>query len=111
MKIRLRGTGNRLRAPLIEDPYGGAGTERDWANATTTPYPSLTQPRRATEESQDRAQTIGDWRAFLHPDADVTPADRWVHKGKTYQIHSAVLEDDLAGVGHHIELDLSIIEG
>ncbi len=110
--MRLRDSATVLRAPLAEDPYGGTGTERDWddlGGITQWGLASSTQPRSASEETQDRAQVVGDWQAFAYPDADVTAADRWEYRGDVYQIHSVKLWPDLRGRDHHLELDLSII--
>lgn len=101
-----------LTASTVEDPYGGTGSEVSWTSPTVgAAIPASVQPRTGTEESQDRAQAIGDWRAFLYPDAAVTTANRLRWNGRDFEIHAVMPWRDLRARAHHIELDLSIVEG
>ena len=101
-----------LTGTTAEDAYGGTGSEVSWTSPTVgAAIPASVQPRTGTEESQDRAQAIGDWRAFLYANSEVTTANRLRWNGRDFEIHAVMPWRDLRGRDHHIELDLSIIEG
>ena len=110
--MRLADSAQVLTGTTAEDPYGGTGTEVTWTSPTVgDAIPASVQPRSGSEESEDRAQAIGDWWAFLYPDAEVTTANRLRWNGRDFEIHAVMPWRDLRGRDHHIELDLSIIEG
>lgn len=107
--IPLRDTAEVLEQGSAADPYGGPDTEPSWDTPTATTVAANVQPRTGTELSRDRAQSIGNWVAFLYPDAVVTTLNRLRWNGRTFQIHAVMPWRDLRARDHHIELDLSIV--
>lgn len=109
--MKLLDTAAVLAGVATEDPYGGTGTELVWTSPTSTTVAAVVQPRSGTEQTADRAQAIGDWQAFLYPDAVVTTANRLRWNGRDFEIHAVMPWRDLRARDHHIELDMSIVVG
>lgn len=98
-----------VRAPLIEDKYGNATTQRDWANAARTVYASVSvQPDVSTEETGDRATVISGWqlRTPKGRDFPALPTDRVEYDGMTLEVDGEVGRYRMGGRIHHVELRL-----
>lgn len=78
----------RQRGVAVTDPYSNAATDIDWTTPTTVTYPlCAVWQETSTEPTQDgRAAVITVTKAALPFEADVTPQDRFVTRGKTYEV-------------------------
>ncbi|MCR8576468.1 hypothetical protein [Streptomyces sp. Isolate_219] len=103
-----------LRAPLVVDPYGNPSTERDWGNATSTPYDGVSvQPDASTEATGDRATIVTGWRLFTDRwvDIDLLPTDRVQYDGMTLEVDGEVARYHRGGRTHHVEARLKRVVG
>jgi hypothetical protein len=107
-------TATLVRAPLKVDKYGNTTSERDWANATHTPYPGLmVQPDGSTEAVGDRPSVITGWR-LITPKGRDFPAlatDRVEWEGLTLAVDGEVGRFKVRGRLHHAEARLKRVSG
>ncbi|WDZ87188.1 phage head completion protein [Micromonospora cathayae] len=106
--MRLRDQVTRVRAPLVDGPYGNQ--QRDWDNATAQPYPAEVQPVSSTEDVVNQQQTVTRWRMFLGADADLEATDRFEWDGGTYEVDGDVERWKRRGVLHHLEAVLMRVD-
>lgn len=104
----LRDKVTRLRAPLVDGPYGNQ--TRDWANATAVTYAAEVQPVSSTEEVVNQQRTETRWRLFLGPSADLEATDRILWDGDTYEVDGEVERHKRRGALHHLEAVLLRVE-
>lgn len=81
-------TVTRLRAPMVADPYSGAPTRRDWANATALQIPGCAVDPGGSDETQavDRVQVVTTPRLFAPAGADVLTSDRIVSASGSWDV-------------------------
>lgn len=103
-----------VRAPLKVDKYGNTTSERDWANATRTPYPGLmVQPDSSSEAAGDRPTVITGWRLITPKGRDfpALPTDRVEWDGLTLAVDGEVGRFRVRGRLHHVEARLKRVSG
>lgn len=78
----------RQRGVAVVDPYSEESTALDWTTPATVTYPRCAVwQETSTEPTQDgRAAVITVTKVALPADADVRSADRFVARGKTYEV-------------------------
>lgn len=78
----------RQRGTAVADPYSAENTSVSWATPTTITYPQCAVwQETSTEPTQDgRMAVITVTKVALPADADVTPTDRFVTRGRTYEV-------------------------
>lgn len=107
--MRLRDQITRVRAALVEGPYGNQ--ERDWDNAPPgVVYPAEVQPVSSTEDVVNQQQTVTRWRLFLGPSAGLVATDRVLWDGGTYEVDGDVERWKRRGVLHHLQAVLMRVE-
>lgn len=103
-----------VRAPFKVDKYGNTTTERDWANATRTPYAGLmVQPDTSSEAAGDRPSVITGWR-LITPKGRDFPAlatDRVEWEGLMLELDGEVGRFRVGGRLHHVEARLRKVSG
>lgn len=106
-----------LRAPLVVDDYGNPSTERDWGNATRTPYSGVNvQPigdAPSSEAVGDRPTVITGWKLITSRgmDLDLLATDRVEHGGITTEVVGEVARYYLGGRVHHVEARIKRVTG
>lgn len=101
----------RLRAPLVDDPYGD--DVYDWSAADELVIGSCTvQPVEAPEIVEGAARNSVGRRWFVAgpADADVVATDRIRWAGKVYDVDGEPLRYG-TGVMDHAEFHLTLVEG
>jgi hypothetical protein len=78
----------RLRAPLVSDPYSGQPTTRDWANATSATLEGFALDPGGSQETRtvSREQITTTPTLYGPYGADLVAADRVVVRGVTWEI-------------------------
>lgn len=78
----------RLRAPLVADPYSGALTARDWANAVSVEILGFAVDPGGSRESHtvNREQITTTPTLYGPYAADVVASDRVVAAGATWEV-------------------------
>lgn len=104
----LHDTVTRLRAELVDGPYGNQ--QHDWANATSETYPAEVQPMPTSEDVASQQRVTTRFRVLLGPTADIEATDRIVWGGNTYEVDGDVLPWKRRGVLHHYEALLLRVE-
>lgn len=76
-----------VRAPLVTDPYGNEGTERDWDNAAEHQVQGCSvQGQPSAEFTRDRDLVVIRKEVYAPPEADLLASDRVRWDGATYDV-------------------------
>lgn len=77
-----------LSAPLATDEYGSPSAERDWSAATETVIEGCAVAPRSSSEVDDPGRTavIVGLSVFLPAGSVVSPHDRMLVRGETYEV-------------------------
>lgn len=100
----LRGSIIRLRGTEVAGPYGGI--EINWTSPASATYPAEVFSPVSDEEVALAQRVEAQYVVQVYPDADVTPVDRIVWDGDTYEVTTAV--DKLAARGRTHQLKFLI---
>jgi hypothetical protein len=78
----------RQRAPLIEDPYSGEATQRDWSNPDELAIHGVAiGPSSSVESTTENRQAVTtNMSIYGPPDMDVQPADRIVARSGVWEV-------------------------
>lgn len=105
-----------VRAPAVDDGYGGV--ERDWANATRTAvgFGVVVQPSESTETpGVGRSPVVTHVRLITPPgkDVDLLRTDRVEWGGSDWDVDGEVARHKRPSTGafHHLEVTLKRVKG
>ena len=81
-------TVDRLRAPLVADPYSGAATQRDWVNAVSLPIADCAVDPGGSVESRtvNREPIVTTPTLYAPFAADILSGDRIVSASGTWEV-------------------------
>lgn len=109
MRNLLGQTCQILRAATATNGFGTKNAAKTWP-ATGPEHPCRLQLASGTEDTDLRNVSIGQWKLFLLPDADVTEKDRVLCDGKTFEVVSVYPVNRPRGL-HHFEVTLETFSG
>ena len=96
---------------IVTDRYGSE--TKDWEAAVTVIADARMRQRSSVETADGREARTSTWFVMTPPAKPIEALDRITFDGRTFEVHGDIVEafDLGAGVTHHYEAELKIVEG